>query len=68
IVTCDPQKAPYCISLALLNAQRGKMDKGFAFAGANAPRVEKIVPVQELIDTLEQEYQASGPIVVLPGG
>jgi nitronate monooxygenase len=57
IVTCDPKKAPYCISLALLNAQRGKMDKGFAFAGANAPRVEKIVPVQELVDTLEHEYQ-----------
>jgi len=36
------------------------MDKGFAFAGANAPRVEKIVPVRELIDTLEQEYLASG--------
>ena len=59
IVTCDPQKAPYCISLALLNAQRGKMDKGFAFAGANAPRVTKVIPVRELIDTLKQEYLAS---------
>lgn len=59
IITCDPQKAPYCISLALLNAQRGKLDKGFAFAGANAPRVEKIIPVQELVATLEAEYRAS---------
>lgn len=60
IVTCDPKKAPYCISLALLNAQRGKMDKGFAFAGTNAVRVKKVVPVKELVDTLEQEYRSSG--------
>ena len=60
IVTCDPQKAPYCISLALLNAQRGRLDKGFAFAGANAPRVDKIVPLKTLVETLEREYEASG--------
>lgn len=56
IATCDPAKAPYCISLALLNAQKGRMDKGFAFAGLNASRVDKIVPVQELVDGLEQEF------------
>jgi nitronate monooxygenase len=61
IVTCDVDKAPYCISLALLNAQRGKLDKGFAFAGANAPRVDRIVPVQELVDELVAEYEASSP-------
>ncbi len=60
IVTCDVEKAPYCISLALLNAQRGRLDKGFAFAGANAPRVAKIVPVRELMDSLVAEYEASG--------
>ena len=57
IVTCDIEKAPYCISLALLNAQKGKLDKGFAFAGANAWRTEKIVPVQELVDELVSEYE-----------
>lgn len=56
IVTCDIEKAPYCISLALLNAQKGNLDKGFAFAGANAWRAEKIVPVQELVDELVSEY------------
>lgn len=60
IVTCDYEKAPYCISLALLNAQKGRFEKGFAFAGANAPRVEKIVPVQELVDSLVAEYEESG--------
>jgi len=60
IVTCDYEKAPYCISLALLNAQRGRLEQGFAFAGANACRVEKIVPVQELVDSLVAEYEESG--------
>jgi nitronate monooxygenase len=59
IVTCDVDKAPYCISLALLNAQKGRLDKGFAFAGANAWRVTKIVKVQELVDSLVAEYEAS---------
>lgn len=58
IVTCDVEKAPYCISLALLNAQKGRLDKGFAFAGANAPRVDRIMPVQELVDELVKEYES----------
>ena len=60
IVTCDIATAPYCISLALLNAQKGKLDKGFAFAGANAWRTEKIVSVQELVDELVTGYEVSG--------
>ena len=54
--SCDPQKAPYCISLALINAQKGRMAGGFAFAGANAYRSEKIISVHELIETLKFEY------------
>jgi len=61
IITCDYQKAPYCISLALLNAQKGRLDKGYAFAGANAWRVTKIVKVAELMKELEDEYEESAP-------
>ncbi len=57
IVTCDRSNAPYCISLALLNAQKGRLDKGFAFAGANAGRVTEIVPVQVLVDSLMAECE-----------
>jgi nitronate monooxygenase len=58
--TCDIEKSPYCICAALTNAKNGRMDKGFAFAGANAYRAEAIIPVKELINTLKQEYaQAS---------
>ena len=56
IITCKEESSPYCITLALMNAKKGRMQHGFAFAGANAWRAEKIVSVQELIDTLTQEY------------
>ena len=56
ISTCDYQKTPYCICLALMNAQRGALRKGFAFAGANVAKVKEIVSVKKLIETLEQEY------------
>lgn len=56
IITCDYQKSPYCIALALMNAKRGNLEHGFPFAGANAYRVDKIVPVKELMDSLIEEY------------
>jgi len=59
--TCDFRKAPYCIALALNNAQHGRLDDGFAFMGANAWRVNKIVSVQELMTSLQEEYAAAGP-------
>ncbi len=54
--TCDYKTSPYCIALALVFAKEGKMDKGFAFAGANVHRVDRLYTVQELIDILEKEY------------
>jgi NAD(P)H-dependent flavin oxidoreductase YrpB (nitropropane dioxygenase family) len=57
--TCDFRQAPYCIALALNNAQHGRLDDGFAFMGANAWRVNKIVPVQELMTSLQAEYAAA---------
>ena len=55
--TCDYKNTPYCISFALINAQRGNLMHGFAFAGANAYRADKIIPVKELIQTLIKEYK-----------
>lgn len=49
---CNPRKAPYCIADALINAQRGALDEGFAFAGANIHRINKIVSVKELMEEL----------------
>ncbi len=56
---CDIRHADYCISVALDNARRGRLDQGFAFCGANAHRVERIVPVAELLEGLKQEYEAA---------
>lgn len=57
IHTCNPEKSPYCIASALLNAMRGNLEKGFAFAGANTGRVSGIVSVKELMDSLKQEFE-----------
>lgn len=59
IQTCDPNRSPYCIASALLNAMRGNLEKGFAFAGANAGRINQIVSVKELMETLQQEFDAA---------
>lgn len=56
VITCDPKTTPYCISAALINAQKGNLRNGFAFAGANAYRITEIISVRELIDILIKEY------------
>ena len=57
ISTCDYTNAPYCIAQALICAQRGKLDHGFAFAGANAYRITEIISVEELFAQLIAEYE-----------
>lgn len=57
ISTCKKEQSPYCIMVALLQAQLGKLQNGFAFAGKNAFRVNAIVSVKELIESLIQEYK-----------
>src|SRR4030043_1161639 len=57
IITCDYKNSPYCIALALLNASKGNLEHGFAFAGKNAYRAEKIISVKELIESLIEEYK-----------
>lgn len=52
---CNPFKAPYCIADALINAQRGNLDKGFAFAGTNVSKIDEIVSVKQLMDQLVSE-------------
>lgn len=54
--TCDFKNAPYCIALALTNAKMGNLDKGFVFCGHNAHKINKIIPVKELIESLLKEY------------
>ncbi len=55
--TCDPETAPYCIAEALVRALLGDMENGFAFAGANAWRVDKVITVNELMTSLVEEFE-----------
>lgn len=56
IRTCDVVHSPYCIMLALYNAFKGRLEHGYAFAGANAWRAKKIESVKELMQSLVKEY------------
>ncbi len=57
IKTCDISKSPYCIMLALYQAFRGNLSKGYAFAGVNAWKAKKIESVKEMIDSLVSEFE-----------
>jgi nitronate monooxygenase len=54
--TCDFRQSLYCIAQALVNAQKGFLAEGFAFAGSNAWKVKEIVSVKKLFELLEKEY------------
>lgn len=56
IKTCDYSKSPYCIILALYNAAKGNMDKGYAFAGVNAHLAKKVISVKDTIASLKAEF------------
>jgi nitronate monooxygenase len=61
LITCKQKDSPYCIAAALINAVRGRLEKGFAFAGQNAFRTDKLVSVKNLINTLLEELQQAKP-------
>lgn len=54
--TCQQEKTPYCIAQALLNAMRGNLERGFAFCGSNVFKIDKIISVRELMDSLQREF------------
>jgi nitronate monooxygenase len=59
IKTCDINKSPYCIIIALINALKGNFENGFAFAGSNAFKATKISSVKEIFQSLLKEYKES---------
>ena len=52
IEKCQPDKIPYCITDALVNAARGNVDEALLFCGANAWKAERIQTVDEVIGEL----------------
>lgn len=58
LANCKAQDANYCISIALNNARKGLIEKGFVFAGANAHRIKEIISVSSLVNELVEGYIA----------
>ncbi len=65
---CKQKESLYCIAEALVNAQKGHLGYGFAFAGANAYRATpescldsegKFITVKTLMERLSKEYHSS---------
>lgn len=48
---------PYCISRALIEAVKGNREDGLFFTGSNGEKVDRIMPVAELIDEIMKEYE-----------
>jgi nitronate monooxygenase len=57
IKTCDSKSTLYCIANALLEAYRGNLEAGFAFAGSNAGMVHKISTVKSVFNELISDYK-----------
>ncbi|MCD7936674.1 MAG: nitronate monooxygenase [Tannerellaceae bacterium] len=59
IKTCDISRSPYCIVTALYNAFKGNFENGYAFAGSNAFKADRIMSVKETISELVNEWKSS---------
>ena len=62
IRTCDYTKSPYCIIKALYNAYKGNFSKGYAFAGSNAFKADKIITVKETIRNLMDGFRKASAV------
>ena len=56
---CNPATAPYCITEALVKAVEGDVEDGLVFIGSEGCKVDKIVPVQDLMDELVSDAEAN---------
>lgn len=52
IRTCDVKTNEYCITKALINSVKGKIDDGLIFCGSNVHKIKEIVSVHDLIQEL----------------
>jgi len=62
--TCDYKVVPYCIVVSLYNAYKGRMDKGYAFAGSNAYLSTRISTVKEVIDDMVAKFEETKAAVL----
>lgn len=49
---CNPQKVPYCITRALIDAVKGDVENGLVFCGSNVGKIKEITTVHKLMQEL----------------
>lgn len=49
---CEPRKAPYCITQALIRSVQGQVEEGLIFCGARVGELRRITTVKEAIGEL----------------
>lgn len=52
IKKCSPEKIPYCITQALVNAVKGNLEQGLIFCGAEVGRIKEMTTVPDLMHGL----------------
>lgn len=57
LAPCEPSKAPYCISRALLAAEAGDWENGLFFCGANAGEKSAITTVRAEMKQIMKEWR-----------
>ncbi|MFW5974968.1 MAG: nitronate monooxygenase, partial [Bacteroidota bacterium] len=57
IKSCKVENSPYCIINALYQAYKGNMKNGYAFAGSNAFKAEKINRVKDVFAELRSGFE-----------
>lgn len=55
IKTCDVANTPYCITKALIDSVKGRINDGLVFCGSNVHKVKEIVSVHTLMQELVSE-------------
>lgn len=58
IKTCNVVDTPYCITKALINSVKGKVEEGLIFCGSNVSKIKEIVSVHDLMQELVCEIKA----------
>lgn len=54
ITTCKPGESPYCITEALVNAAKGRIEEALVFCGENAWRCSRIETVKEIMREFQE--------------
>lgn len=57
LTVCNPTKAPYCISRALMAAVDGDWENGLFFCGANAGSNDRLSTVKDEMDQIMNEWR-----------